>query len=71
MFSFRPFGNHYGVPSYMDSQSLGYIKHQIRAYMPCTTKFKALTIGYRKWAVLSFSPHTVGPNLVGYISEES
>jgi hypothetical protein len=68
-YAFKPHGNQFGIPTYTESETLAQIKHEIRGHSPCSTKFKARAIGPGKWAILSFSPYTIGPNLVGYLSD--
>ena len=53
---------------YVEWESMGAIKHDIRQYSPCSTRYRAVAIGPRQWAVITFSPYTIGPNLAGYLS---
>jgi len=66
--TFRPYGDQFGIPGYFEADTLGKLKHGIRQWSPCTTKFKARAIGYNRWAVISLSPYSIGPNLIGFIS---
>jgi len=66
MYTFKPFNS---TATYFESDSLTQAKHQIRQYAPSSTKYKARATASNKWAIISLSPYTIGPNLVGYLSE--
>ena len=68
IWTFRPYGDQFGIPGYFEADTLGELKHGVRQWSPSSTQFKAKAIGYNKWAVISLSPYFIGPALVGYIS---
>lgn len=62
---------HNDIRPYFEVSDLTEAKHNIRQYSPCSTRFKAVgrfSEYGRAWTVISFSPYTIGPNLVGYLA---
>lgn len=62
---------HNGTRPYFEASDLSEAKHKIRQHSPCSTKFKAVgrfSEYGKSWTIISFSPYTIGPNLVGYLS---
>jgi len=67
MYSFRPFNSN---ATYYEADTLTQVKHNIRQHAPSSTKYKAVATGMGKWAILSLSPYTFGPELIGYLAED-
>lgn len=59
---------------YLEADTLSGIKHKIRQYRPCTTRFHARAtyqdcFGARGWHITSMSPHTIGPVYEGILRD--
>ena len=56
---------------YVERDSMGAIKHEVKQYSPSSTHYRAVAIDIRRWVILTFSPYTIGPNIAGYLSEST